>query len=234
MTLLFPRSLGWDASPRGIFADFGTEPSRPVYPRSRMSLRRLALALLAAALAAWGAALPAEAKEDVRARLTTAIPMGAAPGTKIEVAWKLFYVAQDGRRRPFGASGVFVRLVSASGGEATEAFSYDQGGPGEYEATAVVPEGGIGDVEIGLMGWQSDATGTRRADMLFPIANEPSRIAPIASPTSERPPPPPERRAAGSSAWTVVPLASAAAALAALAGTVVLLRRRRGALERGA
>ena len=44
---------------------------------------------------------------------------------------------------------------------------------GEYEATVVVPEGGIGDVEIGLVAWRSDAAGTRRSDALFPITNDP-------------------------------------------------------------
>ena len=189
-----------------------------------MTLRRL-LALVAVALAASAAAMPAAAKEDVRATLTS-IPMSARPGEKIAVAWKLFYVDDGGRRRPFGASGVFVRLASASGAEASEAFSPDDGYPtGEYEASVVVPEGGIGDVAIGLMGWQSDATGTRRADMLFPIANEPAPTATIASPASARRPSP-----AGSSACALV--AAAAAALAALAGALLLLRRRRAVLER--
>ena len=194
-----------------------------------MSLRRLALVLLTAAIAASAIALPAGAKEDVRATLTTRIPMTALPGTRIEVGWKLFYVGEDGKRRPFGAGGVFVRLQSASGEDAAEAFSPDDGHPtGAYEASVLVPAGGIGDVEIGLMGSQSDAAGTRRADMLFPITNEPaSAPAPI---VAELPPSakPPKEDLSG---WTVVLAATGAGALAALA---VALRRRRGALQRGA
>jgi hypothetical protein len=44
---------------------------------------------------------------------------------------------------------------------------------GDYKATIVVPEGGISDVQIGLTGWRTDASGTRRADAFFPITNDP-------------------------------------------------------------
>ena len=161
--------------------------------------------------------------------------MTALPGTRIEVGWRLFYIGEDGRRRPFGASGVFVRLESASGDAAREAFSRDDGhGKGEYEASVLVPAGGIGDVEIGLMGWQSDAAGTRRADVLFPITNEPApAAAPIVAPVAEVPPSAGDAATEDSSGWTVVLVASALGALAALA-IALAVRRRRGALERGA
>ena len=159
--------------------------------------------------------------------------MTALPGTRIEVGWRLFYIGEDGRRRPFGASGVFVRLESASGDAAREAFSRDDGhGKGEYEASVVVPAGGIGDVEIGLMGWQSDAAGTRRADMLFPITNEPRpAAAPIVVPVADGPSPA-EAPSEEASGRTGVLVASALGALAALA-VALAVRRRRGALERG-
>jgi hypothetical protein len=189
-------------------------------------LRRFALALLAGALAAWGAALPAEAKEDVRATLTTRIPMNALPGTRIEVAWKLFY-REGGKRHPFGASGVFVRLVSASGDRASEGFAPDRAGRvGEYRASVVVPAGGVSDVVIGLMGWQSDANGTRRADMLFPITNEPAPVVPLIAASVPERPAPAEDPAGGLSVRTVVVLAGTVAALAAVAAGLVVRRRR--------
>jgi hypothetical protein len=135
---------------------------------------RLRVALLVVAAVVVVAALTAAGKEGVKATLRTSIPLDAKPGTRLRVAWTLWYVDEEGRRQPFGASGVFVRLLSASGAGAEEGFA--TGGPderGEYAATVVVPEGGIGEVKIGLRGWRSDASGTRRADALFPITNDP-------------------------------------------------------------
>jgi hypothetical protein len=197
-----------------------------------MTLRRFAVALAGIAVAAAAGAVPAEAKEDVRATLTTTIPVDASAGTEIRVAWRLFYVGEEGKRRPFGANGVFVRLLSASGRDATEGFAPTGAYPtGEYEATVVVPGGGIGDVEIGLMGWQSDAAGTRRADALFPITNEPLLTGAVASVPANEPSPSPAS-ATGSSSRTVVLLTGGAAAFAALAFALVL-RRRRSTIERG-
>jgi hypothetical protein len=126
----------------------------------------MVLALAAAALVA---ALPAAGKEGVRATLLTRIPLDAPPGTRLHVAWKLSYL-DHGRRRPFGAGGVFVRLTSASGGRAATGYA---SGDGDYTATVVVPKGGIGDVQIGLQGWTSGPSGTRESDLLFPITNDP-------------------------------------------------------------
>jgi hypothetical protein len=120
------------------------------------------------------AALPAGAKEGVKASLTTSIPLGASPGAQLKVSWRLFFLDQKGQRKPFNASRVFVRLRSAAGGHARSGFAVDGAHPtGEYHATVVVPKGGIGDVEIGLEGW-SDANGSiRRSDAIFPITNNP-------------------------------------------------------------
>lgn len=64
-----------------------------------------------------------------------------------------------------------MRVVSASGAAAQTAFA--SGDRGDYAATVVVPKGGIGDLQVGLIGWQSGANGTRRADAMFPITNDP-------------------------------------------------------------
>lgn len=130
-----------------------------------------AVVLVGVVAAALVAALPAAAKEGVNATLKTSIPLDAPAGTRLAVVWTLAAADGQGKPRPFDAGGIFVRLVSTSGvpGETV----YANGDRGEYAATTVVPEGGIGDVQIGLVGWRTDANGTRRADAIFPITNDP-------------------------------------------------------------
>lgn len=151
------------------------------------------------------AALPAAGKEGVRATLLTSIPLDAPAGTRLEVAWKLTY-RDHGRLRPFGASGVFVRLTSAAGASSETGST---SGAGAYRATVVVPKGGIGDVEIGLRGWTSGPDGTRESDALFPITNDP---LPGAAARSDRDWP----------SWLVALLAAPLAVLA-----VLVVRQRR-------
>jgi len=167
-------------------------------------LRRFALVALAAAATALVAALPAAGKEGVEATLLTRIPLDAPAGTRLEVAWRLTY-RDHGRRRAFGANGVFVRLTSASGAGAETGLA---GGTGNYRATVVVPDGGIGDVQIGLQGWTSGPTGTHESDALFPITNDPLPGAP--------------RSDAGWPSWIVVLVAAPLAVLA-----VLVVRQRR-------
>jgi hypothetical protein len=167
-------------------------------------LRRFALAVLAAGAAALVAALPAAGKEGVEATLLTRIPLDAPAGKRLEVAWKLTY-SDHGRRRPFGANGVFVRLRSAIGASAETGLA---NGNGDYRATVVVPEGGIGDVQIGLRGWTNDAAGTRESDALFPISNDPL--------------PGTVRSRSGWPSWIVVLVAAPLAVLA-----VLVVRQRR-------
>jgi len=192
-----------------------------------MRLRCFALALLGIAASALVVALPTAAKEGVKAKITTSIPLDAPVGTQLKVAWRLFSVDDKGQREPFGANGVFVRLLSASGADAKEGFAPTGAYPtGEYEATVIVPGGGIRDVEIGLMAWRSDATGTRRADLIFPITNDPvPRPAPMSSPASGQPAS--ERPDSDSRTWVFILVAGAPSALAILAAAVVLHKRRR-------
>src|SRR2546421_11798544 len=111
-----------------------------------MSSRPLAAVLVAGAIAVLVAAVPASAKEGVKATLTTQVPLTAKAGTRLHVAWTLWFL-ENGRRQPFGAGDVFARLLSASGAPAETAYV---DGSGEFAATGTVPEGGIGDVRIGL------------------------------------------------------------------------------------
>jgi hypothetical protein len=137
--------------------------------------------LVAVAAALLAGALPAAAKEGVKATLTMKIPLDAAPGTKLEVGWTLGYLDEQGRRKPFGAGEVFVRLRSASGARAQTTFI---DGSGTFTANVAVPEGGIGDVQIGLRGYVDG----RPSDLLFPITNDPLPGPPrLASPFSGEP-----------------------------------------------
>jgi hypothetical protein len=138
------------------------------------------------------APLPVGAKEGVEATLTTNVPLDADPGTRLRIAWTLVSVDEDGQRQPFGASGVYVRLLSASGAAAETGFARtDVHSDGAYAATVAVPEGGIGDVQLGLVAWVSDPRGTRRSDASFPITNDPlpgaARVVSPAASGSERP-----------------------------------------------
>jgi hypothetical protein len=162
------------------------------------------------------APLPVGAKEGVEATLITNVPLDADPGTRLRIAWTLVSVDDDGQRRPFGASGVYVRLLSASGAAAETGFARtDVHSDGEYAATVAVPEGGIGDVQLGLVGWVSDPQGTRRSDAFFPIANDPlPGAARVASPGD---------RADASSTWILVGIAG----LLAFVIVVAALRRTR-------
>jgi hypothetical protein len=181
--------------------------------------RLFALALLAFA-GALVSAIPAAAKDGVRATLTTKVPLDAEPGTKVTIAWRLAYLA-DGRRRLFGAGGVFVRLVSRSGAAVETAFARED--RGRYTATVAVPKGGIGDVEVGIRGWVSGHVERRASDLLFPITNDPvpgvRRI--VASPPADQPRS--ERAEGGDKTWLVA--LAAGSLLAVGVGFAVVARR---------
>jgi hypothetical protein len=116
-------------------------------------IRRLT-ALVAGLLLALLAPPAAPAKEGVRATLIGAVAVDARPGERITMAWKL----EDARGRPFGASGLFVRLRSAVGGRAVTAIT---DGSGRFAVRMTVPEGGIGAIEFGLRGGGSSPDGDR-------------------------------------------------------------------------
>jgi hypothetical protein len=164
------------------------------------------------------AVVPVAAKDGVHATLTTKVPLAAKPGTRLQIGWRLGYV-EDRERRPFGASGVFVRLRSASGAPAETAYAAEDSG--NFSASVAVPHGGIADVEIGLRGYTSGSAGAGRSDLLFPITNDPMpgepRVAstPAASPVAGR--------SDASRTWLLAP---AAGILLAAGGAAVLAGRR--------
>lgn len=194
-----------------------------------MTARLLTPALLAFAAALFPA-LPAAAKDGVQATLTTSVPLDANPGPRLAIAWRLAYV-EAGKRRLFGGFGVFVGLLSASGAAAETGFADEDGG--DYTATVAVPEGGIGDVEIGIRGYTSGYTSRRRSDLLFPIANDPlPGVARIASPAPAQPGS--ERPQSGRRTWISAAVAASLIATG-VAFVVAALRkpRRRPVVQAG-
>jgi hypothetical protein len=126
-----------------------------------VKLRPLTAVLAVSALAlAPGAAT----KEGARARLTTTLPLSAAPGTPVQVGWTVSVPDGKGGRQPFGASRMFVRLLSRTGAPATTGFAPRSANP--YMAEMRAPAGGIGGVRSGLRG---------TTDIFFPLENDPFR-----------------------------------------------------------
>jgi hypothetical protein len=145
-------------------------------------MSRSYVALLVGTLLSLAAAPPVLGKEAVRATIDISdAALNAAAGTKISIRWTLTAPAQwppgsrpsqHAGRKPFGASGLYVRLDSKTGGAAT--IAYGRGPTGRYAATATVPEGGIGRIELGLEGVRTVAgKAPKRADVYFPIDNDP-------------------------------------------------------------
>lgn len=115
--------------------------------------RILALAVSAAALAA-PAAL---AKEGAQAHLLAPLPPHPRAGALITVRWTVDVAGTNGKRVPFGAIGMFVRLVSRSGAS-TSATATQTHGP--YRVRIHVPVGGIHAIRFGLHG---------STDIFFPL-----------------------------------------------------------------
>jgi hypothetical protein len=130
------------------------------------------------------------AKEGVVAKLTTPFPRNATAGARIMLGWTLSSFDQDGRLRPFNADGVFVRLLSATRDTPSVGFASDttNGHPtGEYRAEVTVPAGGVGEIQIGILGstevlfpYQDELSGIRPPDAPLPAIATPSRPAPPA------------------------------------------------------
>jgi hypothetical protein len=122
---------------------------------------RPALLLLALIAAAALFAVPAAAKDGVRAKLDEPVRLGTAPGKTIRVAWRL--VDRKGRR--FGASGIYLRVSRC--GRRPMTVPADDYGLGAYSARLKVPKGGIRKLVVGLPGWQIIGDKQKRADMFF-------------------------------------------------------------------
>ena len=107
------------------------------------------------------AALPAAAKEGVRAVLTEPVDLSTPPREHMQIKWRLL----DEEGRPFGASGIYLRVSRCGGGPRT--VSARARGRGRYVARVRVPAGGIRRLLVGLQGWRITPTRTTRADRYF-------------------------------------------------------------------
>ena len=117
--------------------------------------------LLVAALALL--AVPAaSAKDGAQAHLLRPLPSHPAAGTMITVRWTVT-VLDNGKRRPFGAIGMFVKLVGTNRASTTATAPQKHGPP--YSVRIRVPRGGIRAIRFGLHAWNDNGPG----DMYFPL-----------------------------------------------------------------
>ena len=114
---------------------------------------------------------PADAKDGIHAIVHTAIPVDAKNGAQLQISWTL---ADEKSGKPFNACSVFIRLIGPTG-DATEAFApCGANADGLYDALAIIPEGGVDTIEIGVAGTMTDRSGhSDRSDWLTPLANDP-------------------------------------------------------------
>ena len=129
-------------------------------------MRRFAVAVATLVVAVLVTA-SAGAKEGVEATLLSTVPKNAAPGSTIRVEWRLAELATG---RPFGAGGIFVRLVGL--GRAATTADADETATGRFVATATVPDGGLRGIRIGLRGTSCAATCTS-SPLFFRVVNDP-------------------------------------------------------------
>jgi hypothetical protein len=106
-------------------------------------------------------AMPAVAKEGVRAKLDAPIRMDAAPGKTIRVAWHLV----DEKGRPFGARDIYLRVSRC--GRRPMRIRASAHGRGGYSARVRVSKGGIRKLLVGLEGIRIIGDRQERADMFF-------------------------------------------------------------------
>lgn len=170
------------------------------------------------------AAAPALAKEGAEAKLDTAIPRDAEPGSTIDVGWSVFSTFEDGRQEPIYGSPVYLRLVAPDGRASTEVSGTEKpSGSGHYTASVEVPAGGIGEVIVGMVGEACTSTGVcERSDIIFPLTDDPlvSGAAPVAAQASTTP--------IGSQLIPIVVIGTAAAVAGALAALILGRRRTLG------
>ena len=187
-----------------------------------MSRRSTILGSLLALLGALAlAAAPALAKEGAEAKLDTAIPRDAEPGSTIEVGWSVFSIFDD-KEEPVVGSPVYIRLVAPDGTTSTEVMGTElPSGSGHYVASIDVPAGGIGEVIVGMVGEACYQDGScERSDVIFPLTDDP--LVTGAAPTADAPAP---ATPIGAQLLPLVAIGAAFAVVGAL-GALLIGRRR--------
>lgn len=181
-------------------ADVLTEASRRTRLQKRPPARRgrylavAAVLLVAAALPTvalshrlqnfLGLTPPPADRSKAQATLIDPIPRNAPGGSTVTVRWKLWSRDQHGNVVPFGAAQLFARIVNPARTEVTTSPARCHNGrkaiychDGQFYARIRVPNGGIGGIQIGILGFSLDAPGqpgrSKPAPGLFPITNYP-------------------------------------------------------------
>jgi hypothetical protein len=188
-----------------------------------MSRGPLASSLILAAAAAVILALPVFAKDGAEAKLDTTLSRDAQPGSTIDVGWSVASI-EDGQSIPITGLPVFVRLVGPGAASVTEVRGTETPpGSGHYTASIQVPDGGIANVFVGMRGESCTAAACGRADMIFPLTDDPlvTGLAPIAASTAA----PPASASIGSQLAPFVGIGIAVAVAGGLAAFVVGRRR---------
>lgn len=194
-----------------------------------MSRRTYALSAIVGLVTAVSLALPVLAKEGAEARLDTALPRDAEPGSMVKVGWSVFSIDGD-QTNPIYGSPVYIRLVGPGGTSATEVMGLEAPrGSGHYTASIEVPKGGIGEVIVGMVGESCVQGGAcQRSDMIFPLTDDPlvSGAAPVAAPVPAAPATP-----ATSIGSQLLPLIGIGVVFAIVGGLGALLLGRRRIVE---
>jgi hypothetical protein len=188
-----------------------------------MSRRGLTSSLILAAMAALAVALPASAKEGAEAKLDTALPRDAQPGSTIDVGWSVFAIEGD-QTVPITGSPVYVRLVGPRAASVTEVMGKEvPAGSGHYTAAIQVPDGGIDKVFVAMRGESCTSAGCQRSYMIFPLIDDPlvAGPAPVAPSTA----PAPTTVSIGSQLAPIVGLGVAIAVAGGLAALILGRRR---------
>jgi hypothetical protein len=188
-----------------------------------MSRRGLTSSLILAAMAALAVALPAFAKEGAEAKLDTALPRDAQPGSTINVGWSVFAIAGD-QTVPITGSPVYVRLVGPGAASVTEVMGKEvPAGSGHYTAAIQVPDGGIDKVFVAMRGESCTSAGCHRSDMIFPLIDDP--LGPGPAPVAPSTAPAPATVSIGSQLAPIVGLGVAIAVAGGLAALILGRRR---------
>lgn len=113
--------------------------------RTRATLASVAALILIALLV-----VPVAAKEDFEARFDAPLSLASAPGSTLHVGWTVFQTV-DGREVPISGLPVELRIHSGGNAGTVSARGVETPvGSGHFEATLVVPSGGIGILEMAV------------------------------------------------------------------------------------
>lgn len=126
-------------------------------------MKRIIVLAIAIAMLAVPAA---SAKEGAQAHLLAPLPAHAHVGSLINVRWSVDVPGTHGKRRAFGAIGMFVRLLGR-GGLTTTATAPQYEPP--YHVRIRIPAGGIRSVRFGLMGTSCGPAGCKPSPIFFPL-----------------------------------------------------------------